>query len=615
VQFLWQGILLGLLAWLALRLLENARPQLRYAVACLALLACAWLPLWQLVQRIGQDGAIAVSTMPAAPVAAGQVARTAWALAPASWPLASGAVLPWIVLLWAVGAGVLSLRMLAGLHWVHRLRRTSMPCAGRDWQARLDRLAQRFGLKRPIGLRVVAAGESPLSLGVWRPLVLVPAALLARMPADLLEALLAHELAHIRRHDYLVNLLQGVVETLLFYHPVVWWLSHRIRLEREQVADELAAAVLGEPRRLAVALSELDRLSLPLPRFAQGAHGGQLMSRIQQLVRPRHHPIGSRIVLPLLGLVAASLAFYAHAQIAGHNAAPVAEVAPVPQAAPAVTAPPAPSATAARPADVAPEVVATNRAPHPQGAAHDGYALVRPGQRGLTMSSDIEDMQAIDDARKHLGGDFLWFRRDGKDYVVRDPALLARVQDAWQSSTQFDAQMQALDRQMEGHNAKLQAMSRRMAKMSAEFTATPAMRASEEKIQGLARKLQAIASQQQERAQAMADASEAERSSLDREIKALDEKRAAIDRQIRTLSETLEASTRTLEANRKPMEALGREMEIAGKPMEALGKQMEALGRQQEHAATQADAATRRLIQQALDQGLATPAPGAVQTR
>ena len=113
----------------------------------------------------------------------------------------------------------------------------------------------------------------------------LPAALLARMPAGLLEALLAHELAHIRRHDYLVNLLQAVVEALLFYHPVVWWLSRRIRHERELIADDLAAEALGDRRSLALALSELDRMlgataAGPIPRFAHAAHGGQLMSRI-----------------------------------------------------------------------------------------------------------------------------------------------------------------------------------------------------------------------------------------------------------------------------------------------------------------------------------------------
>ena len=150
-------------------------------------------------------------------------------------------------------------------------------------------------------------------------MVLLPTALLARMPVALVEALLAHELAHVRRHDYLVNLLQGAVEAMLFHHPVTWWLSHRIRIEREQIADQLAAEAIGEPRRLALALSELsDSLSSTpterLPALALAAHGGHLMSRIEQLVRPalrRNH--AGRIAFPLLGLAVAGIALIAHA--------------------------------------------------------------------------------------------------------------------------------------------------------------------------------------------------------------------------------------------------------------------------------------------------------------
>ena len=129
------------------------------------------------------------------------------------------------------------------------------PEDGAHWQARADVLARKLGLPRSVRVRLFD-GEAPLAIGWWRPVVLLPAALLTRMPAGLLEALLAHELAHIRRHDYIVNLLQAVVEALLFYHPVVWWLSRRIRHERELIADDLAAEALGDRRSLALALSD-----------------------------------------------------------------------------------------------------------------------------------------------------------------------------------------------------------------------------------------------------------------------------------------------------------------------------------------------------------------------
>ena len=157
-------------------------------------------------------------------------------------------------------------------------------------------------------LRIVDSLASPVTAGFWRPVVLVPAALVTGMPPQLLEALLAHELGHVRRHDYLVNLVQNVIEALLFYHPAVWWISRRIRHEREQIADDFAARRLGEPRRLARALSELERLQFSGHHLAQAAAGGDLTARIRRLVRPDPQALDWRAAIPVLGLVLACAA-------------------------------------------------------------------------------------------------------------------------------------------------------------------------------------------------------------------------------------------------------------------------------------------------------------------
>ena len=125
-----------------------------------------------------------------------------------------------------------------------------------------------------------------MTAGWWKPIVILPSSLLTGMPVELIEALLAHEVAHVKRMDYLVNLFQSAIEIALFYHPAVWWISKQIRIEREQIADDLAAGLLGEPRRLALALSELEQFQFSHPQPALSAHGGNLMSRIKRLVRP-----------------------------------------------------------------------------------------------------------------------------------------------------------------------------------------------------------------------------------------------------------------------------------------------------------------------------------------
>jgi TonB family protein len=139
-------------------------------------------------------------------------------------------------------------------------------------------------LARPVRVLVAAAGESPAVIGWLRPAILLPAATLLNLTPDQLEAVLAHELAHIRRQDYLVNLLQVVAETLLFYHPAVWWVSARMRHERELCCDDLAVRSCGDALCYARALTRLERLRLTAPAMAMGSNGGSMLYRIQRLM-------------------------------------------------------------------------------------------------------------------------------------------------------------------------------------------------------------------------------------------------------------------------------------------------------------------------------------------
>lgn len=304
-QFLWQGALLGCIVAVLLTALRNARPEARYAVACLGLLLCLAWPAFELtlLLRAG-TGAAGVRLL-------GGVAAGAPTMADASWLFDwLGGRLNAIVAVWAAGAGALGLRMALGLAWIGRAARAQ--ACDPLWQARLVRLAERCGLPpgraAALRLQVVDGLASPLTAGWLRPVVLVPAALVAGMPPQLLEALLAHELAHVRRHDYLVNLAQNLIETLLFYHPAVWWLSRRIRAEREQIADDFAVRHLGEPRRLALALSELEKMQFANHHLAQAANGGDLMARIRRLLRPRAQALDWKAAVPVLGLAIACAA-------------------------------------------------------------------------------------------------------------------------------------------------------------------------------------------------------------------------------------------------------------------------------------------------------------------
>jgi len=304
---LWQAALIGVAAAALLALLRGAAPTQRYLVSCAALLACVLWPLAGLLSRMEAAGVFAAD---AEDTGLAQLAGVA-----GGWLPGLQAHLGLVVGAWLLCVGGLLLRTVLGMLWIERAVRQG--ACDPAWQVRLTRMAQGFGITRAVRLRVVAprngALASPLTAGWWRPVVLVPAALVAGMPPDLLEALLAHELAHVRRHDYLVNLLQNAIEILLFYHPAVWWLSRRIRAERELIADDLAAAHSKAPRRLAQALSELEKAQFAAPSMAMQACGGDLATRIRRLVQPPAARSDWKAPALVLALLTAGLFGAAHA--------------------------------------------------------------------------------------------------------------------------------------------------------------------------------------------------------------------------------------------------------------------------------------------------------------
>lgn len=626
LDFVWQGLLIGWGAALVLAAMRSARPQARYAVACAALLLCAALPLSGVVQRIADVQALNSTFLPLASTDALQMVPMAGGAEPAAqlagrlagWEQALQARLPLVVLLWSCGAALLALRMAAGLIWVRRLTSTGQHRADPAWQARLDRMAERFGISRKVVLGLVDDIHSPVTAGWWRPVVLVPASLISGMPPHLLEALLAHELAHIRRHDYLVNLVQGAIEIVLFYHPTVWWLSNRIRVEREQIADDLAASMLGEPRRLALALSELDQFQFSIPQLAHAAHGGNLMSRIKRLVRPDTEPLNWKMALPALGLAAAFAGFYAHAQ----------SMPPAPPAPPApsmtdVPPPPVPPVPARRndmpapPTPPAPPAPPAPPPPPPKWSVHKApgelsYAIVRADERGGTSmnghSDDFDDLKAV---KRAVKGEFLWFRdRSGKAYIVQDASILARVHKAWEPLDRLGKQMDVHGKEMDKHGKVMESLGREMTAAAPATVRSAEMRDAERDMEALGGEQEKLGREMEKLGRTMAGASDEQRNSLSRDMERLNAKMEVLSREMDAHAKVIDQQARQIDKASKPMEAIGARMEQAGRPMEAIGKKMEVLGKQMETESRTAGKTVRSLIDEAVSRGLARPAPG-----
>jgi beta-lactamase regulating signal transducer with metallopeptidase domain len=232
--------------------------------------------------------------------------------------------LPTITAIWAFGVIALSLRLLGGLWVVERLKRKWSKPAPAEWQARLDELAQRLNMRGGVRLLVSDRVTVPSAMGVFRALVVVPTSFLLMFPIEQVECLLLHELAHVRRYDYLVNLLQTCVEVTLFYHPVVWWVSHLIRAEREHCCDDIVINATGNTKLYARALTRLEQQLNQVPSLSLSARGGQLMNRVARMLAIKPQPKRPAAVWPsILILIALSAGLTAtvgaQAKPAGHK--------------------------------------------------------------------------------------------------------------------------------------------------------------------------------------------------------------------------------------------------------------------------------------------------------
>ncbi len=200
--------------------------------------------------------------------------------------LASPNLMRWTVLVWFTGVLLLTTRQGLALWWLHRLRTHEVMEAPPAILALFDQAKTRLGLQRTVKFAVSARALVPVVIGSLRPVVLLPASLLSGLPTAQIEALIAHELAHLRRWDDLANWLQCMIETLLFYHPAIWWLSRLVREERELCCDDLATAQGIERRTLAKALGQLA-LWQAQPALAATGHM-PVLARIQRLLQPPH---------------------------------------------------------------------------------------------------------------------------------------------------------------------------------------------------------------------------------------------------------------------------------------------------------------------------------------
>jgi beta-lactamase regulating signal transducer with metallopeptidase domain len=313
IHSLWQCAVIAVL-FAALNLaLRRASANARYILGYVALAAMPLAAVATLLS-LSQHHALSdyhdrFAALPPSMPVFGRIAT-----AVPSAPIAVSNPLPYLtIVVWFWVAGVVAMSVWSAAGWLsaQRLKRRSKLALPQIWQNRLEVLAGQLGIRRTIRLCESALAQVPAVIGWIRPVILVPAGALINLSAQELEAVLAHELAHIRRFDYVANLLQTAIETLMFYHPAIWWIGKRIRAERENCCDDLAIAACGDRIVYARALTALEELRCGHPQFAMAATAGPLLSRVRRLLgkddtHRRSLPVWTALATVLVAVLAVS---------------------------------------------------------------------------------------------------------------------------------------------------------------------------------------------------------------------------------------------------------------------------------------------------------------------
>ncbi len=293
---LWQGVLVMVLLFAVLKIFKLEKPSIRYqfGVAALLLLAITSLITFNyyyqqklFTPQLG--GATAITFQ-------------------SQFDLTSAVVITdylqlnfnYIIGLWLLGVSIMSVRFLGGWLYLIKLKNKATDCVNHDLVEQLAALKKRLAINQSIRLKISAAIDVPMVIGTLKPVILLPVTMLTGMSASQIEMVLAHELAHIKRYDFLINLFQYGMETLLFFNPTVWMISNFVRSEREHACDDLALDVTGDALAFAQTLAHVETIRLSPNMAMQFAHKNNLLNRIKRLTGMKTQNV---IDLKIMGLL------------------------------------------------------------------------------------------------------------------------------------------------------------------------------------------------------------------------------------------------------------------------------------------------------------------------
>jgi TonB family protein len=286
LHFIWQGVFIGALLWLVLSIVGKDKANFRYGISALAMIANFCSPIITFI-IVSKASALNLPTFQE--IAVNTLAQAMPVLAKSELAFNASQYLPYISVVYLGCVLLLALRLSWQTQQANQLKVSGVKPADRALQLKFSQYAAQLGLKKTPPLLISLKAQTPMVVGWLKPVVLMPATMISGLSAAQLEMLLLHELAHIRRHDYLINILQALVEMLLFYHPSVRWVSKQMRQEREYCSDDIALHHCANPVAYAHTLTDTAALCRRhnVPQMAMAASGGDLKLRVLRIVE--HH--------------------------------------------------------------------------------------------------------------------------------------------------------------------------------------------------------------------------------------------------------------------------------------------------------------------------------------
>ena len=295
IHFIWQGCIIALALKFLLLITPHQKSRTRYALSAAAMLACLIVPIttyFAIYQpsfnHITNQSDQITQMMVTANLASNHSI---------TWYQSIFDALPYVSILWFSVVTILATKLFIELYNVNQLPKIGTTPADSKLQQRFEELVKQINLNKTPRLLISLKTDIPMAMGWLKPVILIPTAMLSGLTPAQLDMLILHELAHIRRHDYLVNFFQTLVETLLFFHPAVRWVSKQMRNEREYCSDDIAVNVSGNPIAYAHTLADTASLcskhlhkhrSHAIPNMAMAASGGDLKQRVVRLVDQHH---------------------------------------------------------------------------------------------------------------------------------------------------------------------------------------------------------------------------------------------------------------------------------------------------------------------------------------